>query len=58
MKKVMAADFAFSKKLSEAFEHNFFFWGGGVGVGFEDFKSSNAAEVAGRRRRAEDEAWN
>lgn len=57
MKKVMAADFSFSKKLSEAFEHNFFF-GGGVGVGFEDFKSSNAAEVAGRRRRAEDEAWN
>ena len=31
MKKVMAADFAFSKKLSEAFEHNFFFWGGGGG---------------------------
>ena len=36
----------------------FFLGGGGLGVGFEDFKSSNAAEVAGRRRRAEDEAWN
>ena len=53
MKKVMAADFAFSKKLSEEFEHNL-----GGGVGFEDFKSSNAVVVAGGRRRAEDEAWN
>ena len=32
--------------------------GGGGGVRFEDFKSSNAGEVAGGRRRAEDEAWN
>ena len=32
--------------------------GGGRGVRFEDFKSSNAGEVAGGRRRAEDEAWN
>ena len=30
MKKVMAADFAFSKKLSEAFEHNFGGGGGGM----------------------------
>ena len=52
MKKVMAADFAFSKKLSEEFEHNL------GGEGFEDFKSSNAVVVAGGRRRAEDEAWN